>query len=185
MRKPKVKKEWYTIIAPPYLNEIEVGHTLASEPKKLIGRRLWVSAMNALNDFSKYYLKVAFIITQVDGKVAKTDFFGSECLREYIARMVVRRTTRIDVVQDVLTQDNRKIRVKSIAIFPGKVRGKIKKVIRKKIYETVEKMVSQATLADFVTKLLLKDELKKKVSKELRKIYPLRNYEIRKTEVLE
>ena len=178
-----MKKEWYKIIAPPYLRSIEIGETLSANPKNLIGKKLTISAIDVTNDMNKYYLKLTFRISEIDGNIAKSEFYGSECLRDYISRMVLRRITRIDVVQDLLTKDNKKIRVKSLVVLFRRPTSSVKKAVRKKVGELIEKIVTSSTLGEFVNKIL-SEEIKKKIFKEIRKIYPVRNFEIRKTEML-
>lgn len=184
MVKPKKgKREWYTILAPSYFGNKKIGETLAYDPKYVVGRKFTVSAMDLVNDISKYYLKLTFLITEVDGKVAKTEFDGSECLQDYIARMVIRRVARVDVVQNLVTKDGKKIRVKSLAILARKPSRAVKREVRKRIKDEIENIMKECTLADFVMGML-DERWKKKLSKEIRKIYPLKNFEIRKTEVL-
>ncbi len=175
-------KDWYNILAPDFFNKKEIGKTLASESKLLLGRKIAVSAVQLTNDFNKYYLKLIFKITQVNGKNALTEFYGSECLRDYISRLVVRRVRRIDTVQDLITKDGRKIRVKTITVIPRRANSSIQKSIAKKIRELVGEIVSNSTLEEFA-KNLLGDEVKNKIIKEARKIYPIRHFEFRKTEV--
>lgn len=178
----KGKKEWYTILAPEYLGNKEIGKTLSFDAENLIGRKLTISAIDVLNDMSKHYLKFTFRISDVKEKIARTEFNGLECLRDYITRMVFRRVTRVDVVQDVLLKDGKKIRVKSLIVLPKKPSESVKKSIRKKVFEVVESF-KNLNLADFVNKVL-SEELKKRIYKEIKKIYPVRSFEIRKVEVL-
>ncbi len=162
----------------------EIGETPASDPSLLINRVISVTAMDVTDNLEKYYIKLYFrILKHEDGK-AIAYFDGSECLRDYIARMVMRRTTRIDVVQDVNTKDNHKIRVKTIIVAPGKITRSIQKALRKTIQELVEQIVSNETLEKFV-KNMLSDKYHKKIIKELSKVYPVRSFEFRKIEVLE
>lgn len=184
-RKKRVKKEWFLILAPEYLGNKEIGKTLTNNPKNLVGRRLVISAIDLTNDLSKYYLKLGFRIISFDGnkKIAKTEFDSSECLRDYIARMIVRRVTRIDVIQDEITKDNKKIRVKSIAVLPRRPTSSVRRAVRKKISEEIKEIVSNCILAKFVHGIL-NEEWKKRIADKIRKIYPLRNFEIRKVEML-
>lgn len=184
MKPKKGKREWYAVLAPPYFGGKKIGETPAYDPKHLVGRKLTISAMDLVDDISKYYLKLTFLITGVDKKVAKTEFNSSECLRDYIARMVVRRVTRVDVVQDSVTKDGKKVRVKSLVVLPRKPSHAVRREVRKKVKSEIESIMKDCTLSDFVMGLL-NEKWKKKLSKEIGKIYPLRNFEIRKTEVLE
>jgi small subunit ribosomal protein S3Ae len=180
----KIKgKEWFTVFAPKQFGEIEIGKILSSNPDSLIGRRITVSAINLTDDFSKYYFKFTFRVSKVSENKAFTEFDGSECLRDYISRMVLRRVRRVDKVQDLVTKDNVKIRVKSLAIIYRRVKSSIQKNVREHVASMMKEMVENSTLEGFI-KNMLSDEIKNKILQELRKIYPVRNFEIRKTEVL-
>lgn len=181
MKKGKAKK-WFNIIAPKYLGGKEIGKTLAMDKNALIGRRLVISAVEITGDLSKYYMKISFKIKKVEDDNAFVEFDGSECLRDYISRMVLHKVKRIDTVQDLVTKDGVKIRVKCLAIGRKSMTKSIEKVVRKKVEEIMKDIVKNSLLGEFV-KNILNEEIKKKVLKEVRKIYPLRNFEIRKTEV--
>jgi small subunit ribosomal protein S3Ae len=181
-KKTKVK-EAYTIISPKAFGEKEIGVTFASEPKQLIDRRVILSALELTDNMNKYYLKFLFRIKRVEGEKAFTEFDGSECLQDYISRMVVRRVKRVDIIQDIPTKDGVKLRVKSICILPRGAKESVKLSVSKKIKEMVEKEIGSKSLDDFV-KDLISDGIKSKILKEARKIYPVRNFEFRKVEVL-
>lgn len=180
--KRKKKKQWIRILAPSYFNEKEIGETLVSEPEEALGRRLTISVVDLTEDYNKYYMKISFMINKVENSTAYTEFDGIECLADYISRMVLRRVTRIDVVQDLLTKDNVKLRVKSLVVVYRKVTRAIQKAIREKVEKMVENFVKNSTIEEFVKKVL-NDEFKKKILSETRKIYPVRYFEFRKVEV--
>ncbi len=175
------KKDWFLIIAQPFGKE--VGKTLAEEADQLIGRRISVPLVELINDFNKYYMKFYFRIKKIEGNNAIAEFDGSECLRDYISRMIVRRVRRIDVIQDLKTKDGRKIRVKSLVVVSKRVKSTMEKTIRKKVETLMEEEVKNSTLEEFIQKII-SDEIKNKAIKEVSKIYPVRHFEIRKTEVL-
>jgi len=179
----KKTKVWLTVVAPSLFKNREIGHTLAEDPKNVIGRRLVISAIDALNDFNKYYLKISFKITKVENDIAYTDFDGLECTRDYIARMVVRRVRRIDSVIDRETKDGRKLRIKMIAVTGRRVQKGIQKKIREMMEEIVTKKVESVTMDSFL-KEVFNDKLKEEVKKKIKKVYPLRYFEFRKIEVL-
>ena len=180
----KKTKEWYKILAPKYFEEKEIGKTLATEPSNLVGKRVNLSAIEVTNNFSKYYIKFIFRINKVDGKLAFTDFDGTECLRDYISRMVLRRVRRIDTVQNLVTSDKRKIIVKGLGIIGRRVKSSIKVKVSNKIKEMLKSIVESITLEEFVDEMI-SDKIKSKILRETRSTYPLRNFEIRKTEVIE
>ena len=187
MKKLPVKKsrakQWFSVIAPKCFGEMEIGKTIASESHVLMGRRIETSAMDLTGNLEKYYFKFIFKVNRTEGDKVFTEFDGSECLRDYISRMVVRRVRRIDVIQDLIMRDGKKIRVKGIAILRGRVKSTIQKTVRSRIKKLLKTEIENMTLEEFVKKLL-SDEIKNKVLKEARKVYPIRHFEIRKTEAI-
>ncbi|MEM7821680.1 MAG: hypothetical protein QXX38_02620 [Candidatus Aenigmatarchaeota archaeon] len=181
-KKAKIKKT-YAIILPKVFGEKNIGITFASEQKQLIGREIIVSALEIIDNVNKYYLKLLFKINKVEEDKAFTEFHGMECLQDYISRMVVRRVRRIDTIQDLLTKDKVKLRVKSICVVSRKAKKSVQDSVSMKIKETIKKEVESNDLDDFIKKLI-SDEIKNKVLAEARKIYPIKNFEIRKVEVL-
>ncbi|MDI6798836.1 MAG: 30S ribosomal protein S3ae [Candidatus Aenigmarchaeota archaeon] len=178
------KKDWFVIVAPKMFGEKEIGKAMVSDPGSLMGRRVVLNLAELTNNFAKYYMKFAFRIKRIEGNRAFSEFDGSECLRDYISRMVLRRVKRIDAIQDLQTKDGIRIRVKSLMIASRRMKSSIEKKMRREIEEMIKKEVESSTLEDFVKKII-NDKIKNKVLKEARKIYPVRNFEIRRTEVLQ
>ena len=179
----KIKgKQWVTIISPKIFGENEIGQTLTSTPDSLVGKRVVLSAVELMNDMNKYYLKFKFKVKSVSGNKAYTDFDGSECLQDYISRMVLRRVRRIDSVQDLVTKDNIKVRIKGLTIVSKMVKSSLEKKIRVYISEIIKSMVESYTSEKLIENFV-SNEIKNNVIKEARKIYPIRNFEIRKIEV--
>lgn len=177
-------KQWFTILPPKYFGEREMGKTIASTPEVLVGKTVNLSAVELTNDINKYYLKLKFKITSVNGDKAFTQFSGSECLQDYISRMVLHRIRRIDSIQDLKTSDNVKIRVKGLTIVSKKMKSSIAAKIREFVSEMIKKQVEESTLEEFLQKML-SNEIKNKILREGRRIYPIRNFEIRKTEIIQ
>lgn len=182
MVKKSKPKQWFSVIAPKVFNEMELAKTIAVDANSLINKRISLSVMELTNDFSKYYMKFFFRIKKVEGDKAFAEFDGSECMRDYISRMVLRRVRRIDTVQNLQTKDGKKIIVKGLVIS-RRIKSNIQKTIRVKTKEMIKSEVENSTLDEFIKKIL-SDDLKNKILKEGRKIYPIRNFEVRKTEVI-
>lgn len=176
-------KTWYTILSPEIFGKKEIGKTMVSDPNFLVGRKVNISAVEVTNNFSKYYIKFSFKISGLNSDKAYTNFDGSECVRDYISRMVLRYVRRIDTIQDLTTKDGVKIRVKGLAVVSKKAKSKTVKTIRARINELIERFVTKSNLEDFVDGII-SDKIKSQVLKEIRVIYPVRNFEFRKTEVL-
>jgi len=182
VKKKTKTKEWYVIISPKVFGEKEIGRTFASEPEQILGRKIYLSALELTDNIDKYYMKVSFKIKKIEGNKAFTEFYGSECLQDHISRMVIRRVRRIDTVQDIKMKDGIKVRVKGIAVISRRAKSSIQVKISERIKEKVKEEVEAMTMDNLVEKIL-SDELKMRVLTEARKIYPVRNFEIRKVEV--
>ena len=183
-KKPKAKaKTWYSIISPKLFEEVEMGKTMASDPDKLVGRRIKISLLELTNNYSKFYVKFIFRIKRVEGTKAYADFDGSEVMQDYISRMILRRVRRIDTVQDLQTKDGVKIRIKGIAVISRRIKSSIISRIRNQIREMMQDEVQNSNFEDFVDKVIT-DEIKGKILRTTRQTYPVRNFEIRKTELL-
>ena len=176
-------KEWYSLIAPRLFGESEIGRTMASDPDKLAGRRISLSLIEVANNPSKFYMKFTFKVKKVDGTKAFVDFDGSEILHDYISRMILRHVRRIDTVQDLTTKDGVKIRVKGLAIISRRIKSSIAGKIRNQIREMMKEGVENSSFEDFVEKIMT-DEIKMTILRTARRTYPVRNFEIRKTEIL-
>ncbi len=183
MARKRKGKKWYNILAPEMFGREEISETIADDPDKLIGRNISVSLINLVNDFKKYYMKFIFKITEVEGENALTIFEGSECMRDYISKMVNRWSTRVDTVQDLTTKDGVKIRVKGILIIPRRVKSSIKSSVRNDVRDSIKTEVERSTLND-VIKGIISDSIKTRVLRNAQRIYPVRNFEIRKAEIL-
>ena len=177
-------KQWFAILAPKYFDEMEMGKTISSAPEALVGKTVNISAVELTNDINKYYLNLKFKIISVDGDKAFTRFYGSECLQDYISRMVLHRIRRIDSIQDITTSDKIKMRVKGLVIVSKKVKSSVAVKIRQFVSELIKKQVEDSTLEEFLQEML-SNELKNKILREGRRIYPIRNFEVRKTEIIQ
>ncbi|MFH1623243.1 MAG: 40S ribosomal protein S3a/S1 [Candidatus Aenigmatarchaeota archaeon] len=183
MAKKSKAEQWYTIVAPKMFGEVEFGQTVAADPKTLVGRKISASLMELVNDFHKYYMKFSFKVTKVDGTRALTEFAGSECMQDYVSRMVTRWARRVDTVQDLITKDGVQIRVKGIAIIPRRVKSSVKAAVRDEVRRTVKEEITESTLED-VLKGVISDSIKKHVLRNAQKVYPMRSFEIRKIDIL-
>ena len=181
--KKSKSKQWVSIMAPKFFGEVEIGKTFATEPDYIIGRKIITNAMNVVNDLDKFYMKLIFTISSINGTKALTEFTGSQLMSEYITRLVLRRVRRTDLVQDLMTKDGVKVRVKSIILTSKKISTATKFDVTNMIREMIQKTVENSTLEQFVEDVI-SDEIKMKVLQEARKIYPVRYFELRRTEVI-
>lgn len=177
-----LKKQWYEIVSPKMFGERVIGETLAVDPKQLVGRSFEASIVEVSNDFSRFFVKLNFKISEVSGSKALTKLVGHDVMNERIYRMVQRHVRRVDVIQDVVTKDGVKLRVKTVFTLARRVNTALKKAARKVAREIVD-AEAKKTAFEQLMQSVIKGDLQHKIRKECGKIYPVANVEIRKTEV--
>lgn len=178
-----LKKQWYEIVAPKMFGEKVIGETPAVEPKQLVGRKVQTSIVEVSKDFSRFFVKLNFQITDVSGSKAHTKLVGHDVMNERIYRMVQRHVRRVDVIQDVTTKDKVKLRVKTVFTLARRVNSALKTAARAVARDVVEKSATQTNFEDFMQSVI-QGELQHKLRRECGKVYPVSNVEIRRTEVL-
>jgi small subunit ribosomal protein S3Ae len=175
-------KEWFQIVAPDFFGDFVIGETMALDPKQLKGRVIETSLTDITGDPNKYYLKFYFKIEDLKNKKAVTKFFGHDCTKDFLARIVRRRSTRIDT-NDIVNLKDSKMRIKSIAISNRKVSKNVEVKIRAALREQIIEKVSKMKTEEFIREMI-DGKLQQKIRKDISKIHPLRYFEFRKTEVL-
>lgn len=177
-------KTWYQLKAPELFRNKDLGKSPSSNPESLLGRVISVRLTNLIPNTPKYFFKINLKVDEIDGKVAKTKYVGHDCSKDVIYRMVRRGIRRVDSRDIVKTKDGKKIVVKTIAITLKRVGSSIKSSVRKAISKSVKKRIGKMTLEKFVNEMI-RGNIQKEIRKDISQTYPLRNLEIRKTEVLE
>jgi len=175
-------KDWYQIVAPAFFGDFVIGQTLAIESSQLKGRVIETSLTDITGDPNKYYLKFYFKIEDVKENKAVTRFFGHDCTRDFIARIVRGRTTRIDTSDIIKLLDNN-LRVKSIAISNRRVSKNLEVKIRKIIRDAIKDELVKMKTEEFIREMI-DGKIQARIRKIISKTYPLRHFEFRKTEVL-
>ncbi|MFW6040755.1 MAG: 30S ribosomal protein S3ae [Thermoplasmatota archaeon] len=176
-------KSWFRITAPQMFEGAVVGETPASNPEDLLGRVTEISLQDLTSDYSKVHIKAQFKINGVRGGECLSRFIGHDMTTDYIRRMTRRRRSKIDSVFDVKTKEGYKVRVKILAITDKRINSSIKRSIRNRQEEILEKVSSESTLSEFVKQMLF-GGLAKKIKNDTKDIYPLKRVETRKSEVL-
>jgi small subunit ribosomal protein S3Ae len=176
-------KVWYTVLAPPYFGNVEIGSIPANEPEKLIGRVLEVTLYDITGDFSHQYMKLYFQITSVDGKTAHTVFKGHEYARDYLRSLVRRRTTKVDGIFNVTTKDGYKLRISVCAFTLARIKTSQESAIRKVMAKIIEEKSKTLTLDQLAQEMVL-GKIASDIYNEAKKIVPLRHVGVRKSKLL-
>ncbi|MCD6445775.1 30S ribosomal protein S3ae [Candidatus Bathyarchaeota archaeon] len=176
-------KSWYTVVAPSYFGNAELGMVPSDEPEKLIGRVIESTLYDITNDFAHQYLKIYFQVTNVDGKTAHTVFKGHEYSRDYLRSLVRRRTTKVDGIFNVTTKDGFKLRVSICAFTLSRIKTSQEAAIRSIMRKIIKEKASNLTLDEFAQEMVL-GKIASDIYNEAKKIVPLRHVGVRKSKLL-
>lgn len=177
------RKSWYTVLAPSYFGNVELGTAPSEEPEKLIGRVIDSTLYEVTNDFAHQYLKIYFQVIDVDAKAARTMFKGHEYSRDYLRSLVRRRTTKVEGIFNVTTKDGYRLRVGICGFTLSRIRTSQEQAIRAIMERIVGEKASTLTLDQLAQELVL-GKIASDIYNEAKKIAPLRHVGVRKSRVL-
>jgi small subunit ribosomal protein S3Ae len=176
-------KSWYTVLAPPYFGNVELGSLPADDPDKLLGRVIDSTLYDVTNDFAHQYLKMRFEITDVDGKTAHTMFKGHEYSRDYLRSLVRRRTTRVEGLFSVATKDGYKMQVAVCAFTLSRIKTSQEHAIRSVTEKIIKEKASTLTFDQFAQEIVL-GKIASDIYNEAKKMAPLRHVGVRKSKLM-
>ena len=177
------EKKWYNIIAPEFLNRMNVGQTIASDPELMIDRIIETTVGEMTNDMSKNNIKMRFRIVRINGDVAETAFLGHHLTNDYLRSIVKRQTSKIDAILTVRTADGYIVTIKPTCFTVKRARTSQIKAIRALMTRIVVRRAVKTNFEDLIQEIVT-GKLSSMVYKQTKNIYPLRRVEIRKTEVV-
>ena len=176
-------KDWFSIVAPKYFGSTELGSVPADEPSKLVGRVVDATLYDLTNDFSHQYLKMFFQVSDIEGKVARTVFKGHEYSRDYLRSLVRRKTTRIDALQNITTNDGYQLRLAVCAFTLTRIRTTQEQAIRAVMRRIVEEKTKTLSFDQFVQEVVL-GKIASDIYNEAKKVAPMRHVGIRKSKLV-
>ncbi len=165
------RKIWFTIVAPPEFNEVELGETPAYDAKYLPGRTLEVNLALIVGDFKKQNLKAKFRITQVEGTRAKTRLESVQVYDAVVQRWVEPGRDKISDSFVVKTKDGVLVRVKPVLITRRRLHRSQQTAIIKMWREFIANYAKDLDYMTFMTKII-NEELQNKLKLQIKKIYP-------------
>jgi small subunit ribosomal protein S3Ae len=177
-------KTWYTVIAPSFMNNVEVGQVIGAGEEQLLNRVLVIPLKEITKDISHIYTNIRLRITEVKEKKAFTKFIGHEVSKEFIHTLVRRRGNVLHVVFDARSKDGLDFKVKAIILTGFSCSEKQKKALRNALVRELRQKVSAEELGQFIEEVLF-GKVSRELYEKLKKIAPLRRIEVRKTELKE
>lgn len=176
-------KSWFTVVAPSYFGNVEIGLTPSDSGDKLIGRVIETSLYDLTGDFSLAHVKLYFRIKETKGNKAITTFKGHDFARDYLRSLVRRGSSRIAGIFDATSKDGYTLRVTTIAFSVGRARTSQKKIVRTIMKNITEKKARELNFEDFAQEAVL-GKIGSEIYNEAKKTLPLRKCEIVKTKLL-
>ncbi len=178
-------KTWYAVHAPENFESKEIGQVVATDEKTLKGRLLRTGLGDLTGSFSQSnaFTSVKFRITEVKGKTAYAEFVSHELAAGYIKTMLRRRRSIIYQVDDVLSKDGKKFRLKSVSVTSFRVSESVRMAIRKEVSVGLLALSKEMDFPQLVQETVF-GKLGSRVYGKLKKITSMRRFEIRKSEVM-
>ncbi|MFB6203875.1 MAG: hypothetical protein ABEK01_05285 [Candidatus Nanohaloarchaea archaeon] len=184
MAKAVIQKNWYEIQAPDIFDEDTIAETPAEKESQVIGRKVSESLNDIMDGADKYYVDVTMRVTETEGNKAFSEIYGMECSSEFVSRMVQKRTDRFDFVYDTETEDGREVRVKLVGATLRKTSTNTLNSVRQKLRQIINQRAGEQTYEEFMENIFM-DNLQEELREEANEIYPFRELEVRKTELLD
>ncbi|WP_457611710.1 30S ribosomal protein S3ae [Methanocaldococcus sp.] len=177
------EKVWYEIYTTPEFGGVFVGYTPANDPSLVLGRVAETSLKDLTGDPTKHMHRIYFKIFGITGSKAIAQYYGHDTTREFMKSQIRRRRSKVDIITDVTTQDKYKIRTKVTVLTTSRADTKQKSDIRKKAEEIIKNMAKEKTFPQYVQAMLF-GEMAEKIKEECKKIFPIKNVIVYKSEVL-
>ncbi|MCX6767272.1 MAG: 30S ribosomal protein S3ae [Candidatus Micrarchaeota archaeon] len=177
-------KSWYSVVAPKFLNEVEVAQIPAMDESRLINRVIQIPLRDVTRDVAHLYTNIRLRIHEVKGRTAYTKFIGHEVAREYIHTMVRRGREKMDVVFPAVSKDGVEFSIKAVIITEYPASSRKKTAVRNALVAFLKTKAKEENFGKFIMDVLYGKASQEAVGK-LRKIVPIRRVEIRKTQLKE
>ncbi len=177
-------KSWYTIVAPKFLNEAQIGSMPALDDDHMLNRIIIFPLKDITRNLMHLNTNVKIRVETIKGKTAYTKFIGHEVSREYVRHMARKGRDVLDVVLATKSKDGAEFTVKAVVFTANKISDKQKRALHNALAQYLREKTRGTDMGQFVL-----DALWNKVSQEaagvLKKIVPVSRVEIRATQLKE
>lgn len=181
--KTKVKKKrWVQVLSPELFRNESIGEVPVSEPGSLIERTITVNLMSLTRDIKKQNTSLKFIITNIKGDKAITQFHGYYLNSTSIRRLVRRGKEKIGLSIICKTFDNKKVRIMPLMIPYNKVKGSVASAFKKSTINYLTSYAAKTTFENMIRDLIA-NRLQRELKGVLKKVYPIRILEIAKLHI--
>jgi len=177
------KKMWYTIVAPKEFDERVLGESVATKPEHLMGRIVKISVRDIAGQIKKQHITLLFKIIDVKGNKAHTAAVGHNVNDSYMRRIVRRRSSKIEIVKEIMLSDGKKLRVKIVAVTNRRARKAQETEIRHLMIEQLDALSGKKDANNTISDLVF-GNLTIKINSAIKKIHSIKRVEILRSQVL-
>jgi len=159
----------------PVLSKAEVASLPPQSIPGLTGKKIKIDISN----FARGKLgELTCVVKEVKDNKASAEPVKMSLFPSYIKRFVRRGISKMDESFSAESSDKIKLRIKPVFITRKKVKRSVETSLRKEAKEFITKLFSEMPANEIFSETI-KGEIQKKLSKKLKKVYPLSFCEIR------
>lgn len=172
-------KKWFTVLAPANFNNAIIAHTPGEEAEGLMGRNILVSARELTGNIKKNQLMLGFKVNSVQGLNAYTRFEHVEVQPSALRRLVRRRSSKVESVDDVLCKDGVRARIKSVALTANKISRPQQAAVRRILHAEAAEFAAGNDFEAVLNQCATSEPIAKAIEKA-RKIAPMKRVDVLK-----
>jgi len=161
-----------------------LGETPAEKESRLIGRTVEVPLSDVAGQKRPLAMVAKLRIVRASGDRAETELIGCRVDSGYLKRITRRRKSKVDVISDAETSDNKKLRISATVICTTKIESKKETNIRKATAELINNEAKKQNFEEFMQQVLF-GGLAQKVMEKVKNIAPTQRVEVVKAYLIE
>lgn len=173
-------KKWFAVLAPPAFKNKHLAYTPGADEETVIGRILTINGRELTGNIKKGQLMLRFKINGIQGLNAQTVFEGLGAQSSALKRIVRRRSSKIESVDNVVCKDGMRARAKTLVLTVNKISRVQRTAIRKIIKEEINQIAGKYDYEGLLTHIVTEDATATIVQRA-RKISPIKRAEVLKT----
>jgi small subunit ribosomal protein S3Ae len=176
----KIKKKIFAkIIAPKIFQELVIGESPVTDARLLLGRKMKLNLMGISGDPKDQNAQIKLEINSLKGADSVgAEILGYTLLPAFVRRLVRKEKCRVDDCFNVVTSDGKNVIIKPFLLTINIVPNSVLTSLRKKAAELIRAEALKFTYENFLLEIM-NHKLQEKVRKDLNKVYPLKQCEIR------
>lgn len=168
----KRKKIWVPILAPKEFKVKDVGDSNVYMPDQLLNKIIEVNLANLMQDSKRQNTNVTLKVVEIKENKGVTELIAYDLSPSYIKRLNRMNKGKAEQSIIVKTKDGKTVRIKVLAIAKFKTQNSVLTAVRNKMKEFLTNSVQSTNFNDLMGEIIT-FEYQKKLSRELKTVYPL------------